>query len=157
MLEKCNQPHCANAKQWHFLSLCKPQYLTRVFTDLLRPQCSQHVRGVTLWSLFSLKPHCALWQRVRPGSPATTRWKRRRRWCRSAGTRSSRTAARTRSSPPTSPTATQVGWSDGATAIKLLWEEQHAGYISDMASATVKLHGWWKANTSSWASSNIRS
>jgi len=60
------------------------------------------------WSLLGPSPPFAPWLRLRPGFPAITRWRLERAWCRSPGPRSSRTAARTKSSLPTSQTAKQV-------------------------------------------------
>lgn len=83
------------------------------YTYFPRVVLLQWVCGVPLWSLLSLSLPFAPWQTARPGSPVATRWRAGRRWCRSRGSRSSQTAAMTRSSLPTSQTATQVGSGKG--------------------------------------------
>lgn len=64
--------------------------------------------GVDLWSLLTPSPPCAPWQRLKPDSPVSIRWRVSRRWCRSPGTRSFQMAAKIWSSQFTSWTAIQV-------------------------------------------------
>lgn len=64
--------------------------------------------GVDLWSLLTPSPPCAPWQRLKPDSPVSIRWRVSRRWCRSPGTRSFQMAAKIWSSQLTSWTAIEV-------------------------------------------------
>lgn len=71
------------------------------------------VHRVSLWSHWNPSHPSTHWLRVRQGFPAIIRWRRRKRWCKSRGSRNILMAPRSRSSLPISWMAIRVGYTTG--------------------------------------------